>query len=228
MRGDGFLIASPIDRIGSSGSYSTRMAFMASKAMSSSRAATAATGSPTNRTLSGQRACSSWLTGRMPKGIGRSRPVSTASTPGIFPAFEVSIRTMRACGTGERCSLQNTIRGRTMSSANFVTPAHLEGPSTLRTAEPTTRRASLDATAMEDLMRRLRAGVAPAPGGQLHRLEYFDVAGAAAQVAGQRLADLLPRRLRPRVEKRLRGAQDPGRAVAALCSPQLGKSHLQR
>src|SRR6266581_2108604 len=153
MRGDGFLIASSIERIGSSGSYSTRIAFMASNAMSSSRAATAATVSPTNRTLSGQRACSSWLTGRMPKGIGRSRPVSTASTPGIFAAFEVSIRTMRACGTGE----------------------------------PTTRRAPLDATAMEDLLCRLRAGVEPAPGGELHRLEYLDVAGAAAQVAGQRL-----------------------------------------
>src|SRR5439155_20464973 len=200
MRGDGFLMASWIDRIGSSGSYSTSIAFIASNAMSSSSAATAATGSPTNRTLSGQRACSSWLTGRMPKGIGRSRPVSTASTPGILSAFDVSILTMRACGTGERCSLQKTIRGRTMSSANFVTPAHLERPSTLRTAEPTTRRAPLDAAAMQDLLRRPRAGIAPAPGGQLHRLEDLDVAGAVAQVSGQRLLDPLALPLPSRVQ----------------------------
>ena len=97
-RGAGFSSASSIDITVSSGSYATRMAFIASKAVSSSTAATAATGSPTNRTLSGQRACSSWLTGRMPNGIGRSRPVSTANTPGMDSAFEVSMPRMRACG----------------------------------------------------------------------------------------------------------------------------------
>src|SRR5437764_6892917 len=35
--------------------------------------------SPTNRTRSTARACSSWLTGRMPYGIGKSRPVSARS-----------------------------------------------------------------------------------------------------------------------------------------------------
>src|SRR2546425_285404 len=238
MRGDGFRIASSIDRIGSSGSYSTSMAFMASNAASSSTAATAATGSPTRRTLSRHSACSSWLTGRIPKGIGRSFPVRTARTPGIFAAFEVSTRTRRACGTGDRCSLQNSIRGRTMSSANFVTPAHFDRPSTLRTAVPTTRRArwfprpppgarTLDPPAMEHLLRRLRIRVSHPPGGQLDRLEDLDVPSAAAQIAGQRLADLLARRFRPGVEERLRGAQNSGSAVAALRGAELRERHLQ-
>src|SRR6266850_3208613 len=202
-------------------------------------AATAATGSPTKRTLSRHRVCSSWLTGRMPKGIGRSFPVRIARTPGIFSAFELSMRTMRACGTGALCSLQNSIRGRTMSSANFVTPAHLERPSTFRTDDPTTRRARplprrpplpppLEPPAMEHLLIRLRIRVAHPPGRQLHRLEDLDVAGAAAQIAGQSLADLLARRLGPRVEERLRGAQDPRSAVAALRGAELRERQLQR
>src|SRR2546428_4283265 len=238
MRGDGFRIASSIDRIGSSGSYSTPMAFMASNAASSSTAATAATGSPTKRTLARHSACSSWLTGRIPKGIGRSFPVRTARTPGIFAAFEVSTRMMRACGTGDRCSLKKPIGGRTMSSANFVTPAHFDRPSTLRTAVPTTRRARpfprrspvpppLDPPAMEHLLRRLGIRIAHPPGGQLDRLEDLDVPGAAAQVPGQGLADFLSGRLRLHVEKRLRRAQNPGSAVAALRGAELRERHLQ-
>ena len=46
-------------------------------AVASSRAMTAATGSPTKRTLSRHNACSSWLTGRMPYEIGKASPVST-------------------------------------------------------------------------------------------------------------------------------------------------------
>ncbi len=61
-----------------SGSYSTRTLKAASQAASSVTAATATTGSPTKRTLSGQSACSSCDTGRMPNGIGKSRPVRTA------------------------------------------------------------------------------------------------------------------------------------------------------
>src|SRR3989338_7667947 len=243
MRGDGVAIACSIDITGSSGSYSTSMAFMASKAVSSSAAATAATGSPTKRTRSRQSACSSWLTGRMPNGIGRSLPVRTAKTPGIFAAFEVSTLTMRACGTGARRSLQDSMRGRTMSSANFVTPAHFDNPSTLRTGDPTTRRAPLppgapwpppvrpppgaralppgplDAPAIEGLLRRLRLRVAQAAGGQLDRLEDLDVAGTAAQVARQGLANLPARRGRLPVEERPGGAENAGRAGAAPPPP---------
>src|SRR3989449_1641909 len=126
-----------------------------------------------------------------------------------------------------------------MSPANFVTPAHLERPSTFRTEEPTTRRArplprpppgprALAPPAMEPLLRRLRIRVSHRPGGQLDRLEDLDVPGAAAEVPGQGLADLMPGRLRFRVEKRLRGAQDSRSAVAALRGAELRERHLQR
>src|SRR3989442_8394841 len=202
---------------------------MASKAASSSIAATAATGSPTKRTVSRQSACSSWLTGRMPNGTGRSFPVRTASTPGILAAFDASTRTMRACGTGARCSLQNSIRGRTMSSANRVTPAHFDRPSTLRTGVPTTRRRRpSDAAAMEGLLGRPRRRILHPPRRQLHRLEDLEVAGAPAQVAREGLADLPARGARAGVEQGAGGAQDAGRAVAALCGAQLGEGDLKR
>src|SRR5882762_2250209 len=126
-----------------------------------------------------------------------------------------------------------------MSSAYFVTPAHLERPSTFRTDEPTTRRArplprrppfppALEPAAMEHLLVRLGVRIAHSPRRQLHRLEDLDVAGAAAQIAGQRLADLQARRLRFRVEERLRGAQDSRSAVAALRGAELRERQLQR
>ena len=61
------------------GSYSTSMRCIDVSAVSSSTAATAATGSPTKRTFSTQRGSSSWLTGMMPKRTGgKSLPVITA------------------------------------------------------------------------------------------------------------------------------------------------------
>src|SRR4051812_39681936 len=46
---------------------------------------------------------------------------------------------MRACGSQERSSLQWSMRGRIMSSANFVWPVHFCRASTLRKGLPTTR-----------------------------------------------------------------------------------------
>ena len=74
------------------------MSFSASSAVSSSSAATAATGSPTKRTLSRASACSSWLTGKMPKGIGSSVPTSVAATPPCAEARDTSMLRIRACG----------------------------------------------------------------------------------------------------------------------------------
>ena len=110
-------------RIVRSGSYSTSMSSIASAAVDSSRATTAATGSPTNRTLSRHSACSSWLTGSTPYAIGNASPVSTRWTPGCAAAFVVSMRTMRACGSGERSSLPCSIRGR----IDIVREARLAG-----------------------------------------------------------------------------------------------------
>src|SRR5262245_27098056 len=136
MRGSGIASASSGPYTAGRGSYSTRIAAAASHAASSSTAATAATGSPTKRTRSRARACSSSLTGRIPKGVGSSRPRRIAFTPGTFSAAETSIETILPCARGERWSLAISIRGRTRSSANFVAPAHFERPSTLRGERP--------------------------------------------------------------------------------------------
>src|SRR5436309_2054875 len=98
MRGSGCATAASAESSASRGSYTTLMRSSAAVAVSSVVAATAATGSPMKRTLSTQRVCSSCETGRIPNGIGRSGPVSTACTPSSCFARVTSIETMRACG----------------------------------------------------------------------------------------------------------------------------------
>ena len=138
MRGSSIITASSILEMVCNFSYSTSIRFIASNATSSSIAATAATGSPIKRTLSRQRVCSSWLTGRIPYGIGRSFPVIIAKTPGNAAAFEVSMLLISACGSCVLNILQKSIRGNTISSANFVCPVHFERASTFRKGLPMT------------------------------------------------------------------------------------------
>src|SRR3989442_6331117 len=216
-------------------------------------AATAATGSRTKRTLSSARACSSWLTGRMPNGIGRSFHVRTAFTPGTLAARDGSIERIRAWGWGLRSSLAKSMRGRNRSSANRVTPVTFAVASTLRSAFPTTRRAvgrsggravcgsAVFPTAgppdrltvflpdaIQGLRCRLRILAAQASGCQLDGFVDLDVAGAAAEVARQRLFDLVTRRTRARRQERLGGEEKRRCAIAALCRAQLGERFLER
>src|SRR5205814_8218376 len=53
------------------------------------------------------------------------------------------------------------------------------------------------------------------------------VAGAPAQVAGERLADVLARRRRPLRQQRLRRQEHARRAIAALRGAELGKGLLE-
>ena len=100
---------------------------------------------------------------------------------------------------------------------------------------PVTKRGS-------SLVRRLRADVAEpmaawqcahlaslgqALGGERDRIDDLLVAGAAAQVAADRLADLLLGRPRVGVEQRLRRDQHARRAVAALQRVRLAEAVLQ-
>src|SRR5712664_2121861 len=198
----------------------------AAVAVSSLVAATAATGSPIKRTLSRHRACSSWETGRIPNGIGRSRPVRTACTPSSRCAAAVSIEVMRACGSVLRSSLQYSIRGKARSSANRVAPVTFATASTFRSALPMTR------DGLRVPIQRLSRGLRDFPPhprrGELDRLIDLDVAGAAAEVAGERVLDLVPRRLRIVAQQRLGSEEERGRAVAALRGAQVGERLLQR
>src|SRR5436190_5986432 len=254
MRGSGWATASSASGMGRSGSYSTVMRSSAAVATSSFTAATAATGSPTNRTLSGASACSSWLTGRMPKGIGRSLPVSTALTPASRAALATSTRRIFACGCGLRSSLAYSMRGKNRSSAKIVAPVTFAVASILRSAFPTTRnpapsdcrtvglsdRNALSVrlsdcptvrrlrVAIQCFRRRFRVLAPQARRGQLHGLVDLEVAGAAAEVAGERLLDRSARGAGLDGEQCLGREQERGGAVAALRRAQLGERVLER
>src|ERR1051325_1884281 len=164
--------------------------------------------------------------------MGRSLPVSTAFTPGSAAACDASIDTMRAWGCGLRSSFAYSIRGRNRSSANFVAPVTLAVASTLRSALPTTAKAAVGRSGgravrlLPDAIQRLRLWrrwfAAHASGRQLDGFVDLDVAGAAAQVARQRLPDVVPG------GAGAFGEQDRGGAIAALRRAQLSERVLQR
>src|SRR6266566_5159673 len=222
MRGSGCATAASAESNAWSGSYTTLMRSSAAVAVSSVVAATAATGSPMKRTLSTQSACSSCETGKIPNGIGRSGPVSTACTPSSCCAAVTSIETMRACGWVLRSSLQYSMRGNARSSANRVAPVTFATASTFRSAFPMTL-----CLAIQRFPLRLGFFTTHARRGQLDRLIDLDVAGAAAEVAGQRVFDFGACRLGIAGEQRLGGEQESGRAVAALRGAQVGERLLQ-
>src|SRR6266851_2574899 len=250
IRGSGVARASSGSEIVVRISYSTSIKSSASKAVSSSRAMTAATGSPTCRTRSTHRACSSWLTGRIPYCIGTSFPVSTKYTPGCAAARDVSIFRMRACGCGDRSSLQCAMRGKKMSSANRVWPVTFARASTLRRGTPITRSSLLSALRASTGVVRESFSFAMRPPQQVfaptlrhlrssilllrdleHRgfdgFENLQIARAAAQVSGDRFADLIAAGARVLIQQGLRGHQNRRRAIAALRRSKIGKSILQ-
>src|SRR2546422_7736014 len=208
----------------------------AAVAVSSLVAATAATGSPIKRTLSRHSACSSWETGRIPNGIGRSRPVRTACTPPSRCAAVVSIDVMRACGSVLRSSLQYSMRGKARSSANRVAPVTFATASTFRSALPIIRRSDGLTVGRSDTflpaIKRFASwfGLFPthAGRGQLYSFIDLDIAGAAAEVAGERVLDVVAGRVRIGFEERLGGQEESGRAVAALRGAQVGERLLKR
>src|SRR5688500_8583550 len=145
----------------------------------------------------------------MPKVTGKSLPVRTRCTPGCALAFSQSMDSISAWGWGERRSRMCSMRGRTTSSAKRVWPVTL--------ARPSTRRRGLPITFMRH-----------SPGGFLDGFEDLLVAGAAAQVSGDRFLDSFPGGLRLLLQQGLRRHQDPRGAVAALRGAEVGERGLQR
>ena len=68
------------------------------------------------------------------------------------------------------------------------------------------------------------ARLARSSGRLLDRLDDLQIARAAAEIAGQRFADPLARRMRLAIEQRLGGDQNARRAVAALRGAAIGES----
>src|SRR5258706_9442327 len=158
---------------------------------------------------------------------------------------------MRACGCGDRNSLQCAMRGKKMSSANRVWPVTFARPSTLRRGMPITRSSSRLALRSSAGVARESFSFAMRPPGQVFGLtlchlcsgipllrdlknrgfdgfENLQIARAAAQVSGNRFADLIAARVWVLVKQSLRGHQDRRRAIAALRCSEIGKSILQR
>src|ERR1051325_9265249 len=182
----------------------------AAVAVSSVVAATAATGSPMNRTFSTQSACSSCETGRIRTGTARPGPVSRQTPPSTLLAAAVSIETMRAWGCVLRSSLQKSMRGNARSSAKRFAPVTFATASTFRSALP-----------------MILCTLHPL-GGELDRFVNLEVAGAAAEVSGQGFLDVVSARLRIGCEERLGGEQKCRSTVAALRGAEIGERLLER
>ena len=132
--------ASSASKTAGSTSYSTRIRRRASSARVSS-AATTATSSPTKRTISSRGSRSASI-----RTAGTSRCVSTACTPGIRVASEISILTIRAWACGLRSTRPYSMPGRLRSAVacfplDLVHQAHTRHNGThycqIRTHSPT-------------------------------------------------------------------------------------------
>src|SRR3954462_1748164 len=120
------------------------------------------------------------------------------------------------------------------SSAKRVSPVTLPRASTRRSGFPSTLkgRGSLPAIGRSPVdggkKRRGSGLAAQRAGGSLDGVDDLEVAGAAADLAGERLGDLVARGARIAIEQPLRRDQHSGRAVAALRRAVIGETLLQR
>src|SRR6267378_8262543 len=93
----------------------------------------------------------------------------------------------------------------------------------LRATPPCPRRGNAAGLRRERSFRFLRHAL----GGELHRLDDLLVAGAAAQVPADRIADLLFGRARVRIQQALGRDQHARGALAALQAVRLAEAVLQ-
>src|SRR4051794_27506600 len=167
----------------SRGSYSTSISSRASSATCRLSAITTATGSPTKRTVSvasgycgAGRNVSSWKKAGI---AGCSAPSSAAenasATPARASAGRTSTERSRACACGLRSTAMCSIPGKRRSSTNAASPRSSRGSSVRRTLAPT---ACTPMSALPGLV------------GGPDRADDPLVAGAPAEVPGERLADL--------------------------------------
>ena len=187
----------------------------ASKAASSSTAATAATGSPTKRTRSVHSACSSCEHGEDPEGrrqvlaggdrddAGRRERLRdvdrTDPRVGDLRAQELAVEHPRQHHVVGELRLAGDLRGAVDLAVGAADDAgHAAASVVGRLARPAAvsrdaarwRVRSSKSYPYSDLLARHGLLAAHPGGGELDGLEDLDVAGAAAEVPGERLADL--------------------------------------
>src|SRR5260370_4027823 len=157
---------------------------------------------------------------------------------------------MRACGCGDRSSLQCAIRGKKMSSAKRVWPVTFARASTLRRGTPITRRSfPLAFEAPAGVVREsFSFGMRPPECSHVtssrhlrygtllvsdleHRgfdcIKNMKIARAAAKISGDCFTNLIAGGMRIVIQQSFGSHQNCRRAIAALSSSQIGKSILQ-
>src|SRR5579883_3066459 len=137
-----------------------------------------------------------------------------ATTPGRARAAATSMASMRACATLLRRKAAYSMSGSSTSSTNSAWPLSSRASSLRGMGAPNCR------VAMQSPLEPI--------GGELHGIDDVLIAGAAAQVARQRFADLRLVGRRRLVEEGLHRHQDAGRAVAALQTMAGAHRFLQR
>ena len=107
----------------------------------------------------GASGCSSWVTGRMPKGIGKSLPVSTRCTPGCAAALrDVDATRCARAGAASAAACSAACAAARCRRRSAVWPVTLARPSTRRRGLPMTFEARLRSVAhgRPPVMRRAR------------------------------------------------------------------------
>src|SRR5215813_998527 len=156
-----------------------------------------------------------------------SAPLSTASTPGRAAAALLSMPRIVACACGERTNTAKTCPGRFTSAVKWPRPVMKRWSSLRRTAAPT------PVALMAPLLGRRRPLLSPAVAHSLgagrDRLHDVVVAGAAADVAFELMADgLLIELVALAVHDVDRRHDHARRAVAALQPMMLAERFLHR
>src|SRR6185503_11821895 len=154
----------------------------------------------------------------------KSMPVTTALTPASFWAAEVSIDFMRACACGLLSTLPTIWPAMAKSAPNLARPVTLSTPSGRSGRVPT----HLNSEPGSFTFSCIGSGSSHLGGGVHHRANDLVVAGAAAQVAGQPVAQLGLARVGVLLQQRLGGHQEARRADAALQRRVLDELALQR
>src|SRR6185369_2677129 len=151
---------------------------------------------------------------------------SMSACVAIAPSVSDPLSTLISFSAGTRC--RETRRSGFTSPSRIIATSAVP-PATSR-ASPSSRPSVSIASGSDSGSTRRNGGrrTLSRARGREHRLDDLRVAGAATEIARERLADLVLARRRIVEQERLRRQHDAGRAVAALRGATLGERGLER
>ncbi len=148
-----------------------------------------------------------------------------ACTPGRAAARAASMRAMRACGTGraQELAVQHARQHEVVGEARLAGDL---GPRRRRGAAGRRRRRNCAHRAVPRLAAAARGAFAPRPPRPPRRSAGSRCSGRGRRTSASRISSRVG--CARAVEQRLRGDEDPRRAVAALRAAEIGERLLQR